>query len=60
AEILDHWDKYQSKFVRIMPRDYKRMIDAIENYQNDGLSTDKALMAAFEKNNRDLARVSGN
>ncbi|MFP4661494.1 MAG: glutamate synthase large subunit [Halanaerobiales bacterium] len=60
AEILDHWDKYQNRFVRVMPRDYKRMIDAIENYQNDGLSTEKALMAAFEKNNNDLARVSGN
>ena len=59
-KILKNWNDYQDKFVRVMPKDYKRMIDAIERYQNDGLSRDKALMAAFEENNRDLARVSGN
>ncbi|MFW5972161.1 MAG: glutamate synthase large subunit [Bacillota bacterium] len=59
-KILNKWDYYHSKFVRVMPNDYKRMIKAIERFKKDGLGTDKALMAAFEKNNRDLARVSGN
>jgi len=59
-EILNNWKEYSMKFVRVMPKDYKRMIDAIERYQNDGLSNEKALMAAFEENNRDLTRVSGN
>lgn len=59
-KILDNWDEYIEKFVRVMPRDYKRMLDAIERYENEGLSREKALLAAFEENNRDVARVSGN
>jgi hypothetical protein len=44
----------------VMPRDYKRMIQAIDKATRDGLGGEMALMAAFEQNNRDLARVSGN
>ena len=58
--IIANWSKYKDMFVRVMPRDYKRMIDAVERFQKDGLSKDKAMMAAFEENNRDLTRVSGN
>jgi glutamate synthase (ferredoxin) len=43
-----------------MPKDYKRMLEALERVQEEGLSGDEALMAAFEENKRDLARVSGN
>ena len=40
--------------------DYKRMIVAIDKASHDGLSGEMALMAAFEQNNLDLSRVSGN
>lgn len=59
-KILEKWSYYKKKFIRVMPRDYKRMIDAIEHYEKNGLKREKALMAAFEENNRDKARVSGN
>ena len=43
-----------------MPRDYKRMLQAMKRVQEAGLSGEEAVMAAFEENKRDLARVSGN
>jgi len=60
AEILNNWEKYKSKFIRVMPCDYKRMITAIDNFKAQGLSRDDALMKAFEENAQDKARVSGN
>ncbi|MFW6035558.1 MAG: glutamate synthase large subunit [Halothermotrichaceae bacterium] len=59
-EILNNWVGYQNKFVKIMPRDYKRMIDAIERFEKNGMKRKDALMAAFEENNCDKARISGN
>ena len=59
-EILARWDDYSGRFLRIMPKDYKRMLEAIKKVQETGLSGDEALMAAFEENKKDLARVSGN
>jgi glutamate synthase (ferredoxin) len=43
-----------------MPKDYKRMLEALKKVQQAGLSGDEALMAAFEENKNDLARVGGN
>ncbi len=59
-EILSRWTMLSEKFVKVMPKDYKRMLEAIRKVQKTGLSGDEALMAAFEENKRDLARVSGN
>jgi glutamate synthase (ferredoxin) len=42
-----------------MPRDYKRVLQAIAKAEADGLSGDEALAAAFEANTRDAARVGG-
>ncbi|MCC3145623.1 glutamate synthase large subunit [Halanaerobium sp. Z-7514] len=59
-EILNNWSEYKHKFIRVMPRDYQRMIRAIEDFKEQGLSRDDALMRAFEENAQDKARVSGN
>ena len=58
--ILSTWETNLPKFVKVMPKDYKRMLQAIKRVKESGLSGEEALMAAFEENNRDLARVSGN
>lgn len=58
--VLDEWDSFIPKFVKVMPKDYKRMLIAVKRVQRAGLSGEEALMTAFEENNRDLARVSGN
>ncbi len=46
-------------FVKVMPRDYKRVLQAIERAIASGLSGDDALTAAFEENARDVARIGG-
>jgi glutamate synthase (ferredoxin) len=58
--ILGSWDSYVPKFVKVMPKDYKRMLACIERAQAQGLTGDEAIMAAFEENARDLSRVGGN
>ena len=48
------------KFVKVMPKDYKRVLQAHQaRPQHDGLSGDEALNAAFEANARDVARIGG-
>ena len=58
--ILADWDKFVPKFVKVMPKDYKRMLACIERAQASGLTGDEAIMSAFEENARDLSRVGGN
>lgn len=58
--ILDNWDTELPKFHKVMPRDYERMLNCIKKVEEEGLSGDDALMAAFEENLRDVSRVGGN
>ena len=58
--ILANWDQYVPKFVKVMPKDYKRMLACINRAQASGLTGDEAIMSAFEENARDLSRVGGN
>jgi glutamate synthase (ferredoxin) len=57
--ILAAWDTMVPKFVKVMPRDYKRVLQHIQKALADGLTGDDALTAAFEENARDIARISG-
>lgn len=58
--ILESWSEAIKKFIKVIPNDYKRMMENIKKAEESGLSGDEALMAAFEANKSDLARVSGN
>jgi glutamate synthase (ferredoxin) len=60
AQVLAEWDALLPKFVKVMPKDYKRMLACIEKAEGQGLTGDEAVMAAFEENSRDLSRVGGN
>jgi glutamate synthase (NADPH/NADH) large chain len=42
-----------------MPKDYKRMLEKVKEAEAAGLSGEAALIAAFEANARDAARVGG-
>jgi len=59
-QVLDQWNAMVPKFVKILPKDYKRMLACIERAQAQGLTGDEAIMAAFEENARDTSRVGGN
>jgi len=59
-KILDTWSESFSKFVKVMPNDYKRMLSTIKKVEASGITGEKALMVAFEENSNDMARISGN
>ena len=58
-QVLALWDELAPKFVKVMPKDYKRVIAAIKKAEEAGMTGDEALNAAFEANSRDVARVGG-
>ncbi|MDB6139638.1 MAG: hypothetical protein JWO94_2710 [Verrucomicrobiaceae bacterium] len=58
-QVLAAWGDMASKFVKVMPKDYKRVLQALAKAHSDGLSGDDALNAAFEANARDVARIGG-
>jgi glutamate synthase domain-containing protein 2/glutamate synthase domain-containing protein 1/glutamate synthase domain-containing protein 3 len=58
--LLDQWEQVLPRFVKVMPRDYKRMLACISRAHDQGLTGDEAIMVAFEENARDLSRVGGN
>ncbi|MEE2659006.1 MAG: glutamate synthase large subunit [Candidatus Latescibacterota bacterium] len=58
--ILSDWNVQLPKFVKVMPKDYKRVLEALARARESGLSGDEAVMEAFEANRSDTARVSGN
>jgi glutamate synthase domain-containing protein 3 len=58
--VLDQWDHAVKRFVKILPRDYKRMLACISRAHDQGLTGEEAIMRAFEENARDLSRVGGN
>jgi len=59
-KVLAQWEEMIPRFVKVMPRDYKRMLEAITQSKELGLSGEEAVMKAFVQNKEDMARVSGN
>ena len=60
AAVLAQWTQLAGRFVRVIPKDYKRVLACVRRAHEQGLSGEEAIMAAFEENARDLARVGGN
>jgi glutamate synthase (NADPH/NADH) large chain len=58
-EILGAWGQWQPFFVRVMPNDYKRVLDAQRKMRAIGMSQEEAEMAAFDQNSHDAARLGG-
>ena len=58
-KILALWEEFAPKFVKVMPKDYKRMLESIRRVTAAGLSGEEALMAAFNDNAKDVSRVGG-
>src|ERR1035437_10084824 len=57
AKVLADWKKLVPKFVKVLPKDYARVLQSMKKAQSQGLTGDQAIMAAFEENVRDVARV---
>jgi glutamate synthase (ferredoxin) len=52
AKVLANWQGYVSQFVKVMPKDYSRVLKSLKKAEEKGLSGDEAIMAAFEENSR--------
>jgi glutamate synthase (ferredoxin) len=46
ARLLVDWEKTQQKLVKIIPKDYKRVLAAMKKAQETGMSVDDAIMAS--------------
>ncbi|NTW50812.1 MAG: glutamate synthase subunit alpha, partial [Chlorobiales bacterium] len=58
--LLSLWDDILPKFVKVMPKDYKRIMETMKRVKAMGLDGDEAIMTAFEENTRDISRITGN
>jgi glutamate synthase (ferredoxin) len=55
--VLGEWEQSVSDFVRVMPVDYRRMLDALGRAEESGLRGDEAALAAFEEHRQELVRT---
>jgi glutamate synthase (ferredoxin) len=58
--LLERWAEVVPRIVRVLPHDYRRVLEAQARMREKGLSPEEAEMAAFELNAQDEARVGGN
>jgi glutamate synthase (NADPH/NADH) large chain len=58
--LLDDWKGTVGRFVRVVPNDYRRVIEAQARMREKGLPPEEAEMAAFDENVQDAKRVAGN
>ncbi len=56
-KILKNWNKLRHKFVKVMPNDYKRMLEYIEKVKEKTTTKDEVLLSAFELNAKNMARA---
>jgi glutamate synthase domain-containing protein 3 len=59
AQLIADWKNTVQKFVKVIPKDYKRVLESMKKVKEQGLTGEEAVMAAFEANVRDVARVGG-
>jgi glutamate synthase (NADPH/NADH) large chain len=46
GRLLDRWQDSVRRFKKVMPKDYKRVLEAIRNAEEMGRNVDEAIMAA--------------
>jgi glutamate synthase (ferredoxin) len=59
TELLVSWDEALLRFSRVIPHDYRRVLETASRTKLAGMTEVDAAMAAFESNSRDLARATG-
>ena len=46
-DVLDHFEEYLPKFKKIIPHDYKKMMNKMGQMEERGLSSEQAQIEAF-------------
>jgi glutamate synthase (NADPH/NADH) large chain len=57
ARLLGDWAAAQSRFVRVIPHDYRRVVEAEARMLASGMAPAAAQLAAFDEHARHLARA---
>jgi glutamate synthase (NADPH/NADH) large chain len=52
--VLDNWDCMFARIVKVIPKDYERMLQKIREFESKGYTGDEALMEAFNANNKEV------
>ncbi|UFJ42594.1 glutamate synthase large subunit [Brevibacillus humidisoli] len=50
--LLDQWEQTVSKIVKVIPKDYKQIINTIEELEQSGVQRQEAIPIAFERNQK--------
>jgi glutamate synthase (NADPH) large chain len=48
--VLENWEEVVRRFIKVIPNDYKRMIEKIEEQKANGLTNEEAALKAFQTN----------
>lgn len=56
--VLENWKEFSAKFVKVIPKDYKRMIARIQEQKEAGLTDEEAVMSAFLANSSNQNKPS--
>ena len=48
-EILVNWNGAVEKFVKVMPRDYRKILETVDRVQKRGLTGEEATLTAFRE-----------
>jgi glutamate synthase (ferredoxin) len=59
-KILERWGENLQRLVKVIPHDFRRVLEAQARMREQGMTPEEAEMAAFEANAADEARVGGN
>jgi glutamate synthase (NADPH/NADH) large chain len=54
--ILRHWNEIVPRFVKVIPKEYKRMMESIEKMESKGLHPSEAAMSAFQQSKQQQAQ----
>ncbi len=46
ADLLADWPAVVGRFTKVMPKDYKRVLEAMERAREEGVDVDEAVMAS--------------
>jgi glutamate synthase (ferredoxin) len=58
--LLEGWATQAAQLVKVLPHDYRRMLEAQRQLRAKGMNQEEAELAAFEMNAHSEARVGGN
>lgn len=59
-KVLAKWEEMVPQFVKVLPKDYKRMQDAIQEVEKQGFNGEEAELEAFVQNKKKKALAEGN